>query len=218
MRKRQDGLSRGNNEIRSVCHSDRNQKEGVKRARRREASRGRLPGSVSSRLSKNNWIALRGAALSRIKFTFQPPLPLAAASLPAPTSMQRLYLSSIPSPRSRSPFILLGFTFPPPLKCATPRPPPCCLIFPSSFWNFQKGWPPFTFFRLAPAQSSREIPTSMQWNNKGTKRLGNGWEGHSFSLLFIRYLFSRLCGQCRSTAQSAEIWIFSCVVTNKSDL
>lgn len=47
------------------------------------------------------------------------------------------------------------------------RPPPCCLIFPSSFWNFRKAWPSFTFLRLASAQLFREILSRrMRRNNK----------------------------------------------------
>lgn len=57
VRKRQDGPSRGNNEIRSVCHPDRNERRGGAGVVSENGGGGRLKGGcpeASSGLSKNN--------------------------------------------------------------------------------------------------------------------------------------------------------------------
>lgn len=118
-RKRRDGPSRGNNEIRSVCHSDRNQDEGRQEGKKDGEEQGGCP---EARPSKNNRIAPRGVALSRIKFTFQPPL---NSSLPLRACTSTRNIFALP------PSFLSSFP--------SPRPPSCRLIFPSFFWNFQKA-------------------------------------------------------------------------------
>lgn len=138
-----------------------------------------------------------GAALSRIKFTFHPSFSLpfgSPRSSPIPPAVYFNRAFTFP-------------TFPPPFwERANPQRPPCCLIFPSSFWNFQG------VTALCPLPASAlpaTIPTRLQWSNKGTEWLWDRWGPLLCTLACSLFVSAIWLGLSSSIAHSVKFGRFS---------
>lgn len=144
-KKARRGPSRGNNEIRSVCHPDRNERRwGVIPS---EKGRGKLKGGcpeASSGLSKNNWIAQRGGC------TVQNKVYVSAPTLPHPPfNSHRPPTSTAPLP-----FLLQPPSVAPPHPFGSAQPLNCHPVV--SYFHLpsgiSKGWP---VLRPLPHQLAR---------------------------------------------------------------